>query len=224
MFCLDPPLLSIPKGQWFCHTCLFGTGGDFGFDEGEEHSLSSFQARDLAFRKLWFLGHPPPNSQFGAPLHSAANGGPTSPVSARAGPSSPIGTRGRGATGKEKEKEKEKGARASAEVAWEPTATRYGDVRVTEDDVEREFWRLVKSSNETVEIEYGADVHSTTHGRFVVLHFLNSSRFSVDCMLIVGVVGSKLQRDADSRNAPARSVLEGSLEPEQYADLAGVAA
>ena len=35
---------------------------------------------------------------------------------------------------------------------------------VTEDDVEREFWRLVASITETVEVEYGADIHSTTHG------------------------------------------------------------
>lgn len=35
---------------------------------------------------------------------------------------------------------------------------------VTEDDVEREFWRLVEAITETVEVEYGADVHSTTHG------------------------------------------------------------
>jgi histone demethylase JARID1 len=35
---------------------------------------------------------------------------------------------------------------------------------VTEDDVEREFWRLVASLEETVEVEYGADIHSTTHG------------------------------------------------------------
>ncbi|KAF2191990.1 PLU-1-domain-containing protein [Zopfia rhizophila CBS 207.26] len=35
---------------------------------------------------------------------------------------------------------------------------------VSEDDVEREFWRLVESITETVEVEYGADVHSTTHG------------------------------------------------------------
>ena len=33
-----------------------------------------------------------------------------------------------------------------------------------EDDVEREFWRLVESVHETVEVEYGADIHSTTHG------------------------------------------------------------
>lgn len=35
---------------------------------------------------------------------------------------------------------------------------------VTEDDVEMEFWRLVESITEVVEVEYGADIHSTTHG------------------------------------------------------------
>ena len=35
---------------------------------------------------------------------------------------------------------------------------------VTEDDIEREFWRLLEGSNEGVEVEYGADIHSTTHG------------------------------------------------------------
>ena len=35
---------------------------------------------------------------------------------------------------------------------------------VTEADVEKEFWRLVQDVNDTVEVEYGADVHSSTHG------------------------------------------------------------
>ena len=35
---------------------------------------------------------------------------------------------------------------------------------LNENDVEREFWRLVSSLTETVEVEYGADIHSTTHG------------------------------------------------------------
>ncbi|KAI1206852.1 PLU-1-like protein [Annulohypoxylon truncatum] len=35
---------------------------------------------------------------------------------------------------------------------------------VTEEDVEKEFWRLVTSTEETVEVEYGADIHCTTHG------------------------------------------------------------
>ncbi|KAG6335290.1 hypothetical protein ID866_3794 [Astraeus odoratus] len=114
MFCLDPPLTAIPKGQWFCHTCLFVTGGDFGFDEGQEHSLSSFQARDLEFRRRWWTAHPP--------VHKVAPD------------------------------------------LNDPTVSYLGNTVVTEYDVENEFWRLVQSPNETVEIEYGADVHSTTHG------------------------------------------------------------
>ncbi len=35
---------------------------------------------------------------------------------------------------------------------------------VTEDDVEHEFWRLVADIEETVTVEYGADIHCTTHG------------------------------------------------------------
>ncbi|KAH7191878.1 PLU-1-like protein-domain-containing protein [Fusarium flagelliforme] len=35
---------------------------------------------------------------------------------------------------------------------------------VTEEDVETEFWRLVADLEETVEVEYGADIHCTTHG------------------------------------------------------------
>ncbi|KAF9534118.1 jumonji superfamily protein [Crepidotus variabilis] len=115
MFCLDPALDSIPKEQWFCYTCLAGAGGDFGFDEGEEHSLSSFQARDKEFRRLWFESHRP----------------------------------------------------ANAHIPPEPsdiTKNRVGSVYVSEHDVEEEFWRLVQSPKETVEIEYGADIHSTTHG------------------------------------------------------------
>ena len=121
-FCLTPPLHSIPKGQWFCNTCLFGGGNDFGFDEGEEHSLPSFQVRAEAFRKLWFERHPPPS---------------------QSGP--------RAIDGDEDDDD--------------PTMIKIGNMRITEDEVEREFWRLVQSQHETVEIEYGADVHSTTHGR-----------------------------------------------------------
>ncbi|KAF8760367.1 BRIGHT, ARID (A/T-rich interaction domain) domain [Rhizoctonia solani] len=92
MSCLDPPWMPSPKAV------------------GDEHSLTSFQQRDLQFRKSWFEKHPPSGED------------PTR---------IPIGD---------------------------------SDIKVSEDDVEREFWRLVQSSHETVEVEYGADVHSTTHG------------------------------------------------------------
>jgi histone demethylase JARID1 len=37
-------------------------------------------------------------------------------------------------------------------------------IDVSEEEVELEFWRLTESLTETVEVEYGADIHSTTHG------------------------------------------------------------
>ncbi|KZT62830.1 hypothetical protein CALCODRAFT_552334 [Calocera cornea HHB12733] len=115
MYCLDPPLTQIPKSKWFCHACLFGTGGDYGFDEGQEHSLESFHMRDVEFSKKWFDAHPPAPSDL-------AN--------------------------------KEEDSRLIGQ----------GPERVTETAVEKEFWRLVESRTETVEVEYGADVHSTVHG------------------------------------------------------------
>ncbi|KAK5119916.1 hypothetical protein LTR85_007242 [Meristemomyces frigidus] len=33
-----------------------------------------------------------------------------------------------------------------------------------EEDIEKEFWRLVDELSDTTEVEYGADIHSTTHG------------------------------------------------------------
>jgi histone demethylase JARID1 len=52
---------------------------------------------------------------------------------------------------------------------------------VSEDDVEREFWRLVESLTETVEVEYGADVHSTTHGSgFPTIEKNPRDKYSID--------------------------------------------
>lgn len=107
IYCLEPPLASVPKHeQWYCTACLFGTGNDYGFDEGEEHSLASFAARNNAFHEAFASSHP----------DFLAYPDPNNPV-------------------------------------------------VMENTTEEEFWKLVESQHETVEVEYGADVHSTTHGR-----------------------------------------------------------
>lgn len=52
---------------------------------------------------------------------------------------------------------------------------------VTEEDVESEFWRLVADLEETVEVEYGADIHCTTHGSgFPTLEKHPNSPYSAD--------------------------------------------
>ncbi|KAF9113649.1 hypothetical protein BGX27_001124 [Mortierella sp. AM989] len=52
-YCLTPPLQQIPKTDWYCAKCLVA-GDDFGFEEGEEYSLSSFQQKCNNFKKNWF--------------------------------------------------------------------------------------------------------------------------------------------------------------------------
>lgn len=120
MFCLDPPLTSIPRSEWYCPPCLVGTGNDYGFDDGETHSLSSFWKRAEAFRAAWWKQR----SGNGDTIWTPPNGEPNGLARPVAG----------------------------------------SDLAISEDDVEREFWRLVHNPDETVEVEYGADVHSTTHG------------------------------------------------------------
>lgn len=34
----------------------------------------------------------------------------------------------------------------------------------SEDDIEREFWRLIEAVQENVEVEYGADIHTSKRG------------------------------------------------------------
>jgi [histone H3]-trimethyl-L-lysine4 demethylase len=52
---------------------------------------------------------------------------------------------------------------------------------VSEEEVEREFWRLTESLTETVEVEYGADIHSTTHGSgFDTIERQPFSAYSID--------------------------------------------
>ena len=50
----------------------------------------------------------------------------------------------------------------AARMSFDPVTNKQR--KPTEDDVEREFWRLVEDITESVEVEYGADIHSTTHG------------------------------------------------------------
>ncbi|KAJ3162468.1 hypothetical protein HDU86_004950 [Geranomyces michiganensis] len=102
LYCFDPPMVAIPNTDWFCPDCLRGSGHDYGFEEGELRSLSSFQKVANNFKQNHFR----------------------------------------------RRLNKQPGER----------------VTVTEKQVEQEFWRLVESTYDDVEVEYGADLHSTQHG------------------------------------------------------------
>ncbi|CEP14172.1 hypothetical protein [Parasitella parasitica] len=54
MYCLNPPLAVIPKTDWFCFQCLTAVGKDYGFEDGNEYSLSDFHTVCQSFKKNWF--------------------------------------------------------------------------------------------------------------------------------------------------------------------------
>ncbi|WFD23617.1 hypothetical protein MEQU1_002311 [Malassezia equina] len=110
--CVQPPLHHAPRGTWVCPSCLVHTGGDFGFEDGETHSLYSFWQRCDGFERMW--------AEYAA-------------------------------------------QRGDADAtAWANWATL--SLQEREDLVERTFWHLVHAHDVLVDVEYGADVHSTTHG------------------------------------------------------------
>ncbi|KAF1797759.1 C5HC2-type zinc finger transcription factor [Mucor lusitanicus] len=53
-YCLNPPLSSVPKTDWFCLQCLTAVGKDYGFEDGNEYSLSDFHTVCDNFKTNWF--------------------------------------------------------------------------------------------------------------------------------------------------------------------------
>lgn len=97
IYCLDPPLKSIPKTDWFCSDCI-DLEHEFGFEEGGEYSLTNFLTKSTEFRNNWFSNH-------------------------------------------------------------------IRNKTLNEDVIEKEYWNIVETSYKNVQVEYGADLHSTEHGR-----------------------------------------------------------
>jgi hypothetical protein len=63
--------------------------------------------------------------------------------------------------------------------------------------VEREFWRLVENAFETAEVEYGADLHSSQHGRYSFIdQFSSVPQNTTSQIVLTRVILHKL---ADSR-------------------------
>lgn len=135
--CLSPPLSEVPASQFFCDTCLLMNGAEYGFEEGEDHSLHSFRRRADAFKRKWLGEHPMPANK-----------------------------------GKGRETDPEEAMQDGADVVAEQMAI--------EDHFEREFWRLVESQHESVEVEYGADLNSTRDGG-CVLCFVSARWLTVLC-------------------------------------------
>lgn len=189
MFCLDPPLTTIPKSQWFCPPCLVGTGNDFGFDDGETHSLHSFWQRAELFRNSWWSikkrneeDSTMRAAMFGSavddkvPAQNGAGSETSAAAAVTAGPSAngalspdgdtvmqdPIQDAQPTTTDERQDLSTVKAENEQFRGITRPIpGTSY---TISEDEIEREYWRLVHSPQEAVEVEYGADIHSTTHG------------------------------------------------------------
>ncbi|KAG1175086.1 hypothetical protein G6F70_004532 [Rhizopus microsporus] len=54
LYCLTPPLSSVPKTDWYCLQCLTAVGKDYGFEDGSEYTLAGFQKVCDKFKKEWF--------------------------------------------------------------------------------------------------------------------------------------------------------------------------
>lgn len=54
LYCLSPPLTKIPRGSWFCDSCLVGTG-DYGFVTSDTaYSLQEFKKLNDEFKERYF--------------------------------------------------------------------------------------------------------------------------------------------------------------------------
>jgi hypothetical protein len=128
----------VPEGNWYCDTCIVSTGNEFGFEEGKEHTLSSFQRRADGFRKMWLETHPISQKQSR-----------------------------RQSFVKEEVFERSGDIEEDTSSAW--STKPFKDQLILEDFLEKEFWRLVESQTETVEVEYGADINTAAYGRYAAM-------------------------------------------------------
>lgn len=127
MFCLAPPLESVPRGTWICDGCILSTGADYGFDSGKEHTLGSYRAKADDFKRHWVNESNQSRSKKGVKEEPF--------------------------TAQDWER-----LRHTNPEDWEALLK-------AEHRVEEDFWRLVESPDVSVEVEYGADLHSAKYGR-----------------------------------------------------------
>ncbi|KAL3619294.1 hypothetical protein CASFOL_036864 [Castilleja foliolosa] len=54
IYCLSPPLKTIPPGNWYCLECLNSEKESFGFVPGKQYSVESFRRVAERLKKKWF--------------------------------------------------------------------------------------------------------------------------------------------------------------------------
>lgn len=54
LFCLQPPLDSVPEGEWICPKCIAQDSESRAFRAGKEYSLDQFEKLANDFKVNWF--------------------------------------------------------------------------------------------------------------------------------------------------------------------------
>ena len=55
MFCLDPPMLTVPRGDWTCPRCTADeVATSNAFQEGDETTLALFEQAAASFKSTWW--------------------------------------------------------------------------------------------------------------------------------------------------------------------------
>ena len=148
------PLVKIPVGDWFCAECLVANDADFGFEDGPEYGLKEFQIKSDGLKRNWFTNKREKEAKAqGTPFAS-------SPILIQT-----INGDGGGAYGFCGSRLEDESNSEDPSKNVEDLSISDARLSVTENEVEKEFWRLVESPYNSIEVEYGADLHSSTHGR-----------------------------------------------------------
>lgn len=152
----------VAEDEWLCDACLLSAGDDFGFEEGPEHTAHSFQRRADAFRQMWLSTHAPKpfksKSRPNTPAKLAKKPALLKSEPAYAFASADVGVASTSTVPASTIDNKPIIAPLDGGPTWE-------EKMHLEDHLEREFWRLAESQTETVEVEYGADLHVRKYGR-----------------------------------------------------------
>ena len=54
MFCLDPPMVTVPRGEWVCPLCTVDeAAGSNAFQEGDDSTLTAFEEAAARFKSEW---------------------------------------------------------------------------------------------------------------------------------------------------------------------------
>jgi histone demethylase JARID1 len=136
LFCLSPPLSSIPDTDWFCPQCLAAKINSFGFDMGRTFTLKQFKKQADEFKRAWFSVENAAatlDTEQKQAADASANGDIPMSEAAATGPTVIVSG-----------------------------ASRFIDPSPAE--ISRSFWRILEESTTPVSVDYGSDLDTELLG------------------------------------------------------------